>query len=189
MKAKSRIILFTLLLVAVATISKLLFAAKLEWSGFSPIIAIALFSGMIVKDKSKSFLYPLMALFISDVVIELLYRMDLFPFAGLYKYQWLNYSFLLLTTLIGWALQGKNYGRILAGVFAGPTLFFLISNTVVWAGHGGYQRPMNFSGYLLCLEDGLPFYKHALVATLIYLPVSIVAYNLIVKRISAFTLA
>ncbi|HEX3025297.1 MAG TPA: DUF6580 family putative transport protein [Chitinophagaceae bacterium] len=189
MKAKSRIILFTLLLVAITTIFKLLFAAKLEWSGFSPIIAIALFSGMIIKDKSKSFIFTLMALLISDVLIEVFYRMGLFPFEGLYKYQWLNYSFLLLTTLIGWVLQGKNYSRIFAGAVAGPTLFFLISNSLVWAGHGGWGRPMNFEGFILCMQDGLPFYKNSLIATLLFMPVLIGSYNYLVKKTLSLKLA
>ncbi len=189
MKAQNKIILFTLLLVVLATVSKILFASKIEWSGFSPIIAIALFSGMMVKDKSKSFLYPLLALFISDVLIQVIYKMDLFPFAGLYKYQWLNYSILLLSTLLGWMLKGKNYSSILTGAIAGPTLFFLISNFSVWAGHSGYHRPMNFEGFMLCLQDGLPFYKHALAATLIFLPALIVSYNLIMKKNYSLKLA
>lgn len=182
MKIQSRIILFTLVLVFLATASKLLFAPKINMSGFSPIIAIALFSGMIVKEKSKSFLLPLLALVISDVLIQIVYQMGLFPFAGLYKYQLLNYSILLLATLIGWMLQAKSYSRIIAGAIAGPTLFFLVSNFSVWAQHFGYQRPMTFEGLMLCFEDGLPFYKNALIATLIYLPVLMVIYNLIVKR-------
>lgn len=182
MKVQIRIILFTLLLVALATLSKIMFSPKIEWSGFSPIIAIALFSGMLVKDKSKSFLFPLIALFLSDVLIQICYQLNLFPFEGLYSYQWLNYSFLLLTTFIGWLIQGKNYSRIAFGAVAGPTLFYLISNSTVWAGHGGWGRPMNFSGFLLCMQDGLPFYKNSLIATVIYLPFVIVAYNLMVKK-------
>ena len=189
MKVQIRIILFTLLLVALATVSKILFSPKIEWSGFSPIIAIALFSGMIVKDKSKSFLYPLIALFLSDVLIQIFFRLNLFPFEGLYSYQWMNYSFLLLATLIGWLIQGKNYSRIVTGAVSGPTLFYLISNFTVWAGHGGWGRPMNLSGFLLCMQDGLPFYKNSLIATLIFLPLVIVSYNMMVKKNYSLKLA
>ena len=189
MKSQSRILLFTLVLVVLATGSKLLFAPKIEWSGFSPIMAIALFSGMIVKDKSRSFIYPLIALFLSDVLVQVFYTMGLFPFAGLYSYQWFNYSLILLITLIGWVLQGKNYSRIITGVVAGPTLFYLISNITVWAGHGGWGRPMNFSGFLLCMQDGFPFYKNSLIATIVYLPVIIVSYNALLKKNYSLKLA
>ena len=58
------------------------------------------------------------ALFLSDVLVQVFYTMGLFPFAGLYSYQWFNYSLILLITLIGWVLQGKNYSRIITGVVA-----------------------------------------------------------------------
>jgi len=189
MKKQNNIILFTLLLVLLTTVTKLLFASKIEWSGFSPIIAIAVFSGMIVSNKSKSFLFPLVSLFISDVLIQIIYKMGLFPFEGLYQYQWLNYSILLLTTLIGWILQGKNYRSILTGTIAGPTLFFLISNFTVWAGNGGYHRPMNFEGFMLCLQDGLPFYKNSLLSTLLFTPILIGSYNYMTRKILSLKLS
>lgn len=182
MKFNGRIILFTALLVFIATISKILFAPQFAWSGFSPIYAIALFSGMIVKDKSKSFLYPLIVLLLSDAIIEVLYRTGNFAFQGFYAYQWLNYGFLLFSVLIGWILKGKNFVRLFAGALAAPTVFFLISNFTVWAGHGGYARPLTFEGLFLCYGDGLPFYKNSIIATLIYLPAVIVSYNAIMKR-------
>ncbi|MDE3234639.1 MAG: hypothetical protein KGO81_01705 [Bacteroidota bacterium] len=189
MKLNSRLILFTILLVVLATASKLLFAPKLEWSGFSPVIAIALLSGMIVKDKSKSFLLPLVALVMSDVLIQIFYLAGMFPFAGFYKYQLFNYALLLVSVLIGWAVQGKNYLNILIGTLAAPTVFFLISNFMVWAGNGGYQRPHTVGGLLLCYADGLPFYKNALIATLVYVPASIGLYNLLAKRTYSLKLA
>ncbi len=189
MKTSSRIILFTWILVALATISKLLFAAKIEWSGFSPIIAIALFSGMIIKDKSKSFLLPLVALFVSDMLIQAFYQLGWFPFAGIYAHQWVNYGILLSVTLLGWALKGRNYSSLLTGAIAAPTLFFLISNFLVWSGHGGLQRPLTFNGLILCYGDALPFYKHALAGTLLFLPALLFLYNYIVKGSSKLTLA
>ena len=74
MKINGRLILFTLLLVVLATACKFFFGPDLAWSGFSPVIAIALFSGMIMKQKDMSFLLPLLALLLSDAVIQLLYE-------------------------------------------------------------------------------------------------------------------
>lgn len=180
MKNTLRIALFTLFVVVLATISKLLFAAKIEWSGFSPLIATALFSGMIVKDKKLSFLLPLIALFISDVIIQILYINNLFVFAGLYKYQLVNYALLLSATLIGWALKGKSITAVGFGAVIAPTVFFLLSNFIVW--YGSKMYPQNFNGLITSYEAGIPFYKHALAATLIFLPTLIVTYNYIVKQ-------
>jgi len=176
-------LVFTLLLIVITVAIKLLFANNFAFSGFSPIIAIALFSGMIIKDKGQSFLLPLIALFLSDVVIEVLYRMQWFAFAGLYKYQFFNYALLLLSTAIGWALKGRNVVSVFAGAVAAPTAFFFLSNFSVWytaAPETFYSQ--DFKGLMQCLEAGLPFYRNALVATVIFLPVLIIAYNFIVKK-------
>ena len=189
MKFNYKLVTFTLLLVIITTLSKLFFSTKMAWSGFSPIIAISLFAGMMVKDKTASFLLPLASLFISDVIIEVLFRFKLFPFEGLYKYQLLNYSILLITTLLGWALKGRNYSRLAIGAFSAPTLFFLLSNGSVWATSDGVLYTKDFSGLVACLTAGLPFYGHSLAATFIFLPVFIFSYNYITKKETGLLLA
>jgi hypothetical protein len=190
MKERTRLLLFTAFLVIIATACKLVFAPKLAWSGFSPIFGVALFSGMMIKDKTISFVLPLIALFLSDVLIQVFYQLNLFPFAGFYSHQFINYGLLLLATLIGWALKGRNVGSLLAGTIAAPTVFFLLSNLGVWASSGAYQiYPKTAAGLLACYAAGLPFYEHSLVATLVFLPVVVIAYNLIVKRRPASVLA
>ena len=37
---------------------------------FSPVIAMALFSGSVIKDKKLAFALPLLAMFISDILFE-----------------------------------------------------------------------------------------------------------------------
>ncbi len=190
MKEKTRLMLFTVFLVIIATACKLIFAPKLDWSGFSPILAISLFSGMMIKDKNSSFILPLAALFMSDVLIQVFYKVGLFPFAGFYSRQLINYGLLLLATLIGWALKGRNFGSLFTGIVAAPTVFFLLSNFSVWTSTGAYQiYPKTFAGLMASYVAGLPFYERSLVATLVFLPVVMIAYNLIVKRRTALVLA
>ena len=52
MKVNSRFLLFVLALVVMTTACKFFFGADLDMSGFSPVIAIALFAGLIMKQKS-----------------------------------------------------------------------------------------------------------------------------------------
>lgn len=190
MKLNSRNIVFTVVLIAIATITKIICAANLSLSGFSPIIAIALFSGMIIKDKQASFLMPLLALFISDVLIQILYKFGVFAFAGFYKGQFINYALILLTTLIGWALQGKKLASIATGAIIAPTLFFLLSNFSVWffsTTHTLYSY--DAKGLMACYIAALPFYKNALTATIVFLPAILAGYNYIVKAKPRLTLA
>ena len=181
MKITGRLILFTILLATIATICKYFLGPDLNWSGFSPIIAIALFSGLIIKERNASFLLPLLALFISDVVIQLLYKQGLFPYAGFYSDQWINYLILLGCTLIGWILQAKKYSNIVIASLAAPTIFFLISNLTVWMG-SQVTYSKDLSGLVKCYIAGLPFYERSLIATVIFLPVILFGYNYLVKQ-------
>lgn len=189
MKSYGRLIVFTLVLIALATTCKYFFGPDLNWSGFSPVIAIALFAGFIIRQKDISFILPLLALFISDVVIQFLYSQDLFPYAGFYSGQWKNYLILMAATLIGWALKGRNYTSLLAGTIAAPTVFFLVSNFMVWAGSTEAVYSKSFSGLMICYEAGLPFYRNSLIATLVFLPVILFVYNYLTKKKAVLTLA
>ena len=183
-----RFIVFTLILISLATACKYFFGPELAWSGFSPVIAIALFSGFIIRQKDISFLLPLIALFISDAVIQLLYEKNLFPYAGFYSGQWKNYLILLTATLIGWALKGKKTGNLIAEVVGAPTVFFLLSNFGVWMSQDVIY-PKNFNGLMSCYAAGLPFYRNSLIATLLFLPLILFAYNYLTRKKAAFTLA
>ncbi|MES1220173.1 MAG: DUF6580 family putative transport protein [Bacteroidota bacterium] len=188
MKRNGRLILFTLILVALATACKYFFGPDLSWSGFSPVIAIALFSGFIIKERDLSFILPLLALFLSDLAIQFLHSQGLFPYEGFYSGQWINYLTLLVATLVGLALKGRSYSSLMIGAIAAPTFFFMVSNFTVWTGpYNTY--PKTFAGLMSCYEAGLPFYRNSLIATLVFLPVILLAYNYLTKKKAVLTLA
>jgi hypothetical protein len=97
---------------------------------------------------------------------------------------------LLSATLIGWALKGRSYTSILVGSVAAPTVFFLLSNFNVWlAGTEGGYYSKDFTGLMASYTAGLPFYKNALIATIVFLPAILFSYNLITKQRTSLTLA
>jgi hypothetical protein len=53
--------------------------------------------------------------------------------------------------------------RVVAGVIASATSFFLLSNFMVWLGGGMY--PHNASGLATCYVAALPFYANDLIST------------------------
>lgn len=189
MKINGRLIIFTGILVVLATACKFFFGPDLHWSGFSPVIAIALFAGFIIKQKDMSFLLPLLALFISDAAIQFLYSQDLFPYAGFYSGQWKNYLILMSATLIGLALKGKNYATLMTGALTAPTVFFLLSNLGVWMSAKEVTYTNDFNGLMTCYGAGLPFYKNALIATLVFLPGILLVYNYMTRNKAALKLA
>lgn len=189
MKINGRLILFTAVLVMLATACKFFFGPDITWSGFSPVIAIALFAGFIIRKKDMSFMLPLLALFISDALIHVLYLTGNFEYAGFYGGQWKNYLLILSATLIGWLLKGTRTGGLVAGGFLAPTFYFLASNYMVWQATTEAVYPKTFNGLITCYEAGLPFYKNSLAAMLVFLPVILLAYNYMTKKKVTLSLA
>jgi hypothetical protein len=188
MKVNGRLIVFTILLISLATACKFFFGPSLYWSGFSPVIAIALFSGFMMPRKDISFMFPLLALLISDTVIQGLYENNLFKYEGIYSGQWKNYLVLLSATVIGLALKGKKTISLVTGAIAAPTVFFLISNFSVWLSQD-ILYPKNFSGLMTCYAAGLPFYKNSLISTIVFLPLILFTYNYLTRNKPVLTLA
>ncbi len=133
--------------------------------GFAPQIAMALFSGSVVKDKKLSFLLPLVSMFLSDLLFQALYHFGLSDMQGFYDGQWVNYILFTGLTIVGWFINEKNVLHIAAGALVAPVLYFLLSNGATWAAGAGFHRPHTWEGLVQCMGDGVPFFKGSLYAT------------------------
>lgn len=127
--------------------------------GFAPQMAMALFGGAVVKDKRMAFLLPLVSMFISDVLYQILYANGLTQIKGFYSGQWLNYLLIAGVTAFGFLLKKITALRVALFSVSGSLIFFLASNFSVWAGGGGLHRPKTFSGLMQCYYDGLAFIR------------------------------
>jgi hypothetical protein len=149
--------------------------------GFAPQIAMAVFAGVVVKDKKLAFLFPLVSMLLSDALYQILYMNGLVEYAGFYTGQVTNYILIVGLTFFGILVKKVSLLRIAAAVVAAPTAYFLLSNFMVWAGGGGLQRPKTFDGLLLCYSDALPFYRSSLETTALFSLVLFGGYYLINK--------
>ena len=143
-----------------------------SWANFTPIGAMGLFGGAYFNRQWKAILFPLLTLFISDLVIQLLI------FKGEYGimyggWYWI-YGIFVLITFIGKALIKKVtvVNVLMAAVTASITHWF-IADFLVWFGGGTDLRTMlplsrNWSGLVQCYTQGFPFMKNFLMGTLIY---------------------
>jgi len=116
---------------------------------FTPILAIALFAGTKFKDSRYSFIIPVVAMLISDMVIGFHYGMTLI------------YSIMILATVIGRYFKG-----IFSAAIVSSLLFFLISNFQVWLVSGMYQK--SIFGLIECYTMAIPFFGMTLLSTLTY---------------------
>jgi len=140
--------------------------------GFAPQIAMALFAGSISKDKRFAFLFPVLSLFISDLLYQFLYSQGLSTIKGFYSGQWQNYLLIASITIIGFFINKNKIGQIFVGSLAGAVYFFLISNFMVWVGGGwdinNQPYPRSFSGLMLCYTEAMPFFKWSVLSTLLF---------------------
>ena len=155
--------------------------------GFAPQIAMAIFGGTIIKDKKLAFLLPLLSMFVSDALYELLYINGIGNMRGFYEGQITNYILFGVMTVFGFFIKKITVSRILIASLAAPTVFFLLSNFFVWLSNSataGFQRPKTFSGLLMCYNDGLPFYPWSVASTVIFCAILFGGYYLFSKDTS-----
>ena len=168
MKRSSQLILLFALLIGVSAIYRVIpFDSRPIWLG-GPQLAMALFAGSIVKDRKWAFAVPLFSMLISDLIIEAFYKTGVVIYPGFYRGMFINYVFITLLTTVGFFVNHKKVGSVLAGMVAAPTIYFLLSNFAVWISNGGLQRPKTFTGLIQCYADGIPFYGYSLLTMAVF---------------------
>ncbi|MHA4810697.1 DUF6580 family putative transport protein [Flavitalea flava] len=187
----NRSILFSLvLLVIVAALYRIIPDRPM---GFAPQMAMAIFAGAMVKDRKWALILPVLSMFLSDLLYQVLYLNGASSVAGFYEGQWQNYLLFALLVTIGFLIKKKiNVVNIFLASLAAPTVYFLLSNFVLWAGWAGtrgYGRPKTWDGLLLCFNDGLPFYKTSIFATLVFSTVLFGAYFLLKRGVPKASVA
>lgn len=136
--------------------------------GFEPMIAMAIFGGAVVSDKRLAIGLPLFAMLLSDLLYEGFTRAGILQMPGFYEGQWVNYLLIAGLTLFGIFIRRVSFGSVASAALVAPLVYFLLSNTAVWMSGGGYARPLTGAGWLMALEDGLPFLKWSIVSSLVF---------------------
>ncbi len=155
--------------------------------GFAPQIAMALFAGSISRDKRFAFLFPILSLFISDLLYQFLYTQGLTTIKGFYEGQWQIYLMIASITIIGFFINKAKIGQIFIGSLAGAVYFFLVSNFMVWIGGGkdinNLPYPKSFDGLMLCFTEALPFFKWSVLSTLLFNGIFFGCYHLLSRTV------
>ncbi|HVI05235.1 MAG TPA: DUF6580 family putative transport protein [Sphingomicrobium sp.] len=122
---------------------------------FTPIDAMALFSGAYLGRRALAFLAPLGALLLSDALL------------GFYTGMQFQYLSVALIVVLGWvALSRVSVVRLGLAAVAGSVLFFAITNFGTWLTSGLYPHSLN--GLAACYVAAIPFYRNTLAGDLFY---------------------
>jgi hypothetical protein len=151
---KETLLYRTLFALAVIVLAAGLRIAPHPWN-FTPVGAMALFSGAFIRDRRLAFLFPLLALFAGDI------------FVGFHKLMPVVYASFLLSVAIGfWLRNRRSVARVGAATLFGAIQFFLITNFAVWA--FGLSYPRTGAGLLSCYVAGIPFFWNTLAGDALY---------------------
>lgn len=166
---------FILLLLFISTVALLRVpnAAQYSWlANFTPIGAMALFGGAYFKSPAKALLFPVLTLFISDLIICNVVFDGKYGF--IYSGWYIVYGIFLLIVLIGRILLQKvNFIRIIGTAVLAALLHWFIADGAVWLGGGTDLRTMtplskDVAGLVQCYTQGFPFMKNFLLGTVAY---------------------
>ncbi len=134
---------------------------------FTPILAIALFGGAIFKSKKIALAVPILAVFISDLVL------------GLHESMIAVYLCLGVFMYMGMKINRKSGKSVTTNAIASAIIFFIVTNFTVWAFGGIYEQSLN--GLMLAYTSAIPFFNWNLLSTMLFSGVLFGAYNLFEK--------
>jgi hypothetical protein len=147
-------LLQTLLALAMIAVAAAVRIVPHPWN-FTPVGAMALFSGAVVRDRRLAFLFPLLALFAGDV------------FVAFHKLMLFVYASFAVNIVIGFWLRGRrSIARISLAAFAGAVQFFLVTNFASWLYFDTY--PKTGGGLVTCYLTGLPLFSNTLGGDALY---------------------
>jgi hypothetical protein len=137
-------------------------------SNFAPITAMAVFGAVRFGRWPTAVLAPLLALFVSDLAKEVLYRNGLSPDWGLYRGMWVVYGTTALIALLSRPARGTRSPAAIVGVtLLGSCVFFVVTNFAVWA-DGSIGYPLTAAGLAQCYVEALPFFRNSLLGDAVY---------------------
>ena len=136
-----------------------LFAALLRFlpqpPNFTPIAALALFSGVFFTNRLLACLVPVGVLLVTDL------------FLGWHSTILFVYGSFAIMVLIGYAMRGHLSVPMVTGAgLSASLLFFLVTNFGVWA--TGTMYPKTWEGLAAAYIAGIPFFHYMIAGTLFY---------------------
>jgi len=138
---------------------------------FTPIGAMALFSGAYLGRRWLALAAPLGAMLLSDLAL------------GFYQGMWIQYLAVALVAALGWTVLSKRKGAVRIGLsaLAGSVIFFLLSNFGVWAVSGMYSH--DAAGLAACFTAAIPFFQNTVAGDLFYAALLFGGFALLEKAV------
>lgn len=149
-------------------------------ANYSPLAAMALFGSAYFKGNTKPLLFPLMAIFISDIILFTTVYKDYgngFLYDG---WLWVYGAFLLIAIVAKLLLKKVTVQSVGISIICAVLIHWIVTDLGVWIGSKVYEQ--TWSGFMACLAAAIPFELRLLSATIVYSVIMFGAFELMQRR-------
>jgi ABC-type amino acid transport system permease subunit len=146
--------------------------------------AMALFGGAYFANKLHAFFVPILAMFLSDVALEIMHFLGYQPVKGFHATLPFVYLSMVVSVIIGfWIGRKPAFFRIISGTLLSATVFFIVTNFAVWLqGYYGYT----LQGLIECYIAAIPFFRNTLIGDALYVTAMFGSYEFIKLKLPAW---
>ena len=163
--AKLGILVLIVFVVALSRLFPYLLGLQ-ETFNFSPLAALALFGGAYFSNRTSAMFFPLLALWISNLLLDNIFLSQYYDGFALFA-NWEVYMAILGIVGIAFLLLKKvTLPRVIGASLMASLLFFVITNFIVWINSGIYQKTM--TGLVECFTLAIPFFRNTLISDMLF---------------------
>ena len=163
--AQIGILVLIVFMVAFSRLLPYLFGVQ-ETFNFSPLAAVALFGGAYFTNRSSAFIFPLLALWASNLILDNVFLSQYYDGFALFA-NWEGY--LAILGIVGLAmivLKKVTLPRVIGASLMASIMFFLVTNFFVWLNSGMY--PKSIGGLAECFTLAIPFFRNTLTGDMVF---------------------
>jgi len=164
-------LIFPILLVALAASSRLI----QHPSNFTAIGAMALFGGVVIRDKRMAFLLPFAAMLVTDAILG--FHASMIPV----------YACFTFTVWIGTKIrQDRSLVKIASASLLSSVVFFLVTNLPFWYADISLY-PLTAKGMIESYVAALPFFGNQVAGDLFFTALLFGSYYVFSRQSSVVT--
>ena len=164
-KARIGILVLIVFVVAFSRLLPYLFGIE-ETFNFSPLAAIALFGGAYFIKKKNALIFPLIALWASNLILDNLFLSQYYDGFVLFANWEVYIAIFGIVGLAFFLLKKVTLPRVIGTSILASLTFFIVTNFIVWLNSGMY--PLTVAGLGECFTLAIPFFRNTLIGDLVF---------------------
>ena len=155
-------------------------------SRISPLGAMAVFGGAYFSRNWKALGFPLLTLFVSDIILSFTIFSEFrsgFLYGGWY---WTYGAFALMTLASKWLVKKITISTVLITSLTCVLIHWIVTDFGVWVGSHVY--PQTPGGFTSCLIAAIPYELNLLIGTLLYSTILFGSFEWMQRKYAVFSI-